>query len=266
MTTIIQYQCDICGKCHETEDSARQCESKGVFDVTPFRVGILWPNFHGGDFVGIFSMADPRKYAGDPHIGETSYLAFRTMKFAGGSDSTFETGLCGHDFLAPYKGNTPFRHFFGIGETHWRGRWMRQEFMQTPEFIRACRYFVERGFQPMIVTESGETIDVILGAEMIPDSMVVVDIPGGKYAIPDKCPKCHNDIRPHIFNGRTFSNGSVPIYVDQWNCSCGHVSKYDHIKSGIGFRVDGSVQTYLEREKIARIDADESKYGNRKWE
>lgn len=265
MTTIIQYQCDICGKRYPTEDAAAACESKGEFDVTPFKIGILWPHHHHG-FVGIFSFGDPEKFANDPHIGETSYLAFRAPEFAGGSDSTFETGLCGGDFLAPYQGNTPFRHFFGIGEKHWDGRWMRPEYVARPEFTRACRYLVERGFQPRMVTESGETVDVILGAEMIPDSMVVVDIPGGKYAIPHQCPKCDNDIRPHLFNGRTFSTGSVPIYVDQWNCPCGHVGKYDDIKNGIGFRVAASVQTYLEREKIARIDADESKYGNRKWE
>lgn len=266
MTTIIQYQCDICGKRHTTEDAARKCESKGMFDVTPFRIGILWPNFHGENFVGIFSMADPRKYADDPHIGETSYLAFRTMKFAGSTDSTFETGLCGHDFLAPYNGNNAFRHFFGIGEKHWDGRWMRPEFMQTPEFIRACRYMVERGFQPMIVTESGETVDVVLTSDMIPDSMIVVNIPGGKYAIPNKCPKCSSEIGPLLFEGRIFRNGSVPLFVDQWNCNCKHVVTYNDIETGFGFRVTASTPTFLERERISKIDADESKQGNRKWE
>ena len=266
MTIITRYQCDICGKKHQTEDAARQCESKGEFDVTPFKIGILWPHIHGSDFVGIFSFGDPRQFRDDPHIGQTSYLAFRTLKFAGRTDSTFENGLCGHDFLNSYDGNTPFRHFFGIGEKHWDGRWMRAEHMETPEFIRACRYMVEHGIQPRYVSEDGTTFDVLLTAEMIPESMVVISIPGGKYAIPNECPKCTSEIRPLLFEGRTFRNGSVPLFVDQWNCNCKHVVKYDEIESGYGFRVAGSVKTYLEQQRIARIDADESTFGNRKWE
>lgn len=265
MTIITQYQCDVCGKKHQTEDAARQCESKGEFDVTPFKIGILWPHNHHG-FVGIFSFGDPKRYSGDPHIGATSYLAFRAPEFAGGMDSTFENGLCGHDFLAPYNGNDAFRHFFGIGENHWDGRWMRPEHMGTPEFIRACRYMVEHGIQPRYVAKSGETVDVVLTPDMIPDSMVVISIPGGKYAIPNECPKCTSEIRPLLFEGRTFRNGSVPLYVDQWNCNCKHVVTYNDIESGFGFRVTASTPTHLEREKIARIDADESAFGNRKWE
>lgn len=267
MTTIIQYQCDICGKRYQSEDDARECESRGEFDVTPFKIGILFPYNHNG-FVGIFAIANPSKYANDPHIGETGYLAFRKKEFAGGTDSTFENGLCGHQFLspAPEHGNDAFHHFFGIGEKHWAGRWMRPEHIGIPEFVRACRYLVEHGIQPRYVTESGETVDVILTADMIPDSMVVIDIPGGKYAIPNQCPKCASDIRPLIFAGRSFRNGSVPLYVDQWNCNCKHVVTYDEIKSGYGFRVAGSVKTHLEQQRIDRMDADESKYGNRKWE
>lgn len=263
MKIITQYQCEICGKPHETEDAARECESKGTFDVTPFKIGILWPHNHHG-FVGIFSFGDPRKYAGDPHIGETSYLAFRTPKFAGGMDSTFENGLCGGDFLSSYNGNTPFRHFFGIGEPHWDGRWMRPEYLKTPEFIRACRYMVEHGIQPRYVTESGETVDVVLTAEMIPESMVVVNIPAGKYTINISCPGCGNDIRPTMFAGSTF-RGSHRINCDQWACGCGHVHKYEHVVEK-GFRVAEFVKTYLEQQTIARIDADESTHGNRKWE
>lgn len=265
MTTIIKYQCDICGKRHETENAARECESKGVFDVTPFKPGILFPYIHHG-FVGIFALANPTQYASDRHIGQTNLLAFRAPEFADGSDSTFETGLCGHHFLAPYNGNDAFRHFFGIGEKHWDGRWMRPEYMERPEFIRACRYMVEHGIQPRYVSEDGTTFDVLLTAEMIPESMVVISIPGGKYAIPNECPKCASEIRPLLFEGRTFRNGSVPLFVDQWNCNCKHVVTYNDIESGYGFRVAGSVKTYLEQQKIARIDADESKYGNRKWE
>lgn len=233
MTIITQYQCVICGKRYPSEVAARECESKGTFDVTPFKIGILWPHNHHG-FVGIFSFADPQKYQGDPHIGQTSYLAFRTPKFAGGTDSTFENGSCGHNFLNSYNGNTPFRHFFGIGESHWGGRWMRPEYMETPEFIRACRYMVEHGIQPRYVTESGETVDVVLTAEMIPESMVVISIPGGKYAIPNECPKCTSEIRPLLFEGRTFRNGSV--------------------------------KTYLEQQRISRMYADELKHGNQKFE
>ena len=265
MTTITQYQCDICGKKHQTEDAARKCESKGEFDVTPFKPGILFPYHHNG-FVGIFALANPTKYKWDAHIGQTNLLAFRSPEYAGGSDSTFENGLCGHHFLNSYDGNTPFRHFFGIGEKHWDGRWMRAEHMETPEFIRACRYMVEHGIQPRYVSEDGTTFDVLLTAEMIPESMVVISIPGGKYAIPNECPKCTSEIRPLLFEGRTFRNGSVPLFVDQWNCNCKHVVKYDEIESGDGFRVAGSVKTYLEQQRIARIDADESTFGNRKWE
>lgn len=242
MKVVSNYQCEICSTLYEQREAAESCEALGTFDETQFPPGILYPYFHHG-FVGIFCAVNIEKRENDPHVGECNMLAFRGEGFNG--DSTFESGLCGHSYLSGAKGQTPFQNFYGINQSHWRGRFSGPEDFIRPEFIRAARYLVEHGIKPLFINEAGEVCEYFLTEQAIPDDFIVVETPGGKHAISKFCKGCGADISKKVVTGSIF-NGSVRTDVDQWECGCGHIDKYFFIVENAP-RVDWSVKSEFQK-------------------
>lgn len=242
MEVVTKYRCEVCAKLYDEQKQAEACEAQKKFDATQFPPGILFPYFHHG-FVGIFCAVNVRNYENDPHIGQCNLIAFRAEGFNG--DSTFESGLCGHEFLSGAKDQTAFQKFYGINQTHWRGRKCTPEDLIRQEFIRGARYLVEHGIKPLYINEAGEVCEYFLAEQAIPENFIVVEIPGGHFAISKFCPQCTADITPTMFTGAVF-NGSIRTNVDQWACGCGHSDKYVSVVAR-GIRVDWIVETELSK-------------------
>lgn len=90
-------------------------------------------------------------------MGECNFLAFRPNV----GDSTFETGWCGHEFLSIGEDQTRFEKFYGINQTHHRGKYCSEDDLKTPEFIRAANYLNDNGITPMYFNESFELLEYI---------------------------------------------------------------------------------------------------------
>lgn len=78
MKKIILYQCEICGKIHEQEIDAKECEMKGEFDSSKYPVGLMFEYYHHG-YVGIFAIPEKIQFWNNRinHLGHTGYWACR---------------------------------------------------------------------------------------------------------------------------------------------------------------------------------------------
>lgn len=79
MTEIITkyYQCDLCGKLHDTEREAYLCERKG--DTTGmYPVGLMYAYYIGSNLIGIFAICAPgTQFEHNKHLADPVCWAIR---------------------------------------------------------------------------------------------------------------------------------------------------------------------------------------------
>jgi hypothetical protein len=83
---------------------------------------------------------------------------------------------------------------------------------------------------------------------------IIVQIPGKKVQIPKECPKCHGDrTSKYFFQGRSYQYGSVPVFVDQWECNCGHVDLYADLQDLPAVFEKTTLEIMGEKQELERL-------------
>lgn len=143
MKVIIQYQCEICGKKHDSQELAKECEARGVFDNSIYPPGLMYPYRHH-DLIGIFAI--PEKipfYEGNKHLGNSASWACRNIAVG---DSLGDE-VCGGDFYRSDKES--FSRW--VAHCH-----MTSEDMERKEFTRMVNFLRSVNIQPSYYDKNGK--------------------------------------------------------------------------------------------------------------
>lgn len=146
MKIITQYQCEVCNKRHNTEQSAAACEARGTFDPSIYPKGLMYEYSHNG-YVGIFTHAEVACYPNDPHLGYAYNWACRDRTTNHNGDSVGEE-KCGGNFMY-------------TDVKAWSDRlFITKEKVNGPEFNRMVSFLKSEGITPSYYNEDRELIFV----------------------------------------------------------------------------------------------------------
>lgn len=153
MTTIIEYQCDICKQKYQTEQKALKCEEQGWFDESMYPAGLMWEHHHDG-YVGIFAFPENvtrcTSMYSRGHLGASAHgtWACRAPGYPG--DSLGEERCGGNDYYRSDPENLErFREYHYI-DKHLNG----------PEFRRMVKFLKSQGITPSYYDKNGKLITV----------------------------------------------------------------------------------------------------------
>jgi hypothetical protein len=148
MKVIIQFQCEVCLKKYDSEEKAKECESRGVFDDSIYPRGLMFP-FKHQNMAAIFAI--PEKippYVYDNHLGNSASWACRNTPVG---DTLGKEQCGGHYYYSDKEG-------FSRWLAHYH---MTKKDMETKEFTRMVEYLKSIGVQPSYYDKKGNLCTIM---------------------------------------------------------------------------------------------------------
>lgn len=143
MTTIVEYQCDLCRQKYDHAAQALACENRGIADPSAYPIGWVFEYHHNG-FVGIFCIAKVVPSDRDIHSLRISHWAIRMPGFP---KYSLNEDLCGgssYNRTDQESVNQFIKHHYVTNEK-----------TEIHEFKEMIEYLNGRGISPFYYTPQG---------------------------------------------------------------------------------------------------------------